>query len=125
MEKTTELSQVVSVVTVKGCSYLSVCMRNPDDTEMVDLIYPLCTRCKRKDWVGCGSKYVDLKDVSRIRPATYEEVMRWRNSEGVLSSGRKKANTIDKVKALKWVDCGLRFGREIITDLPATAAKSS
>jgi len=110
------LSQVISVISAKDTDpTIAVCMTSSNYTDIINIEYPLIIG---EDEVHCGGTGTNIKGNNvKIRPATVDEIKLWRNAGGVGKSNRKSANTIDKVKSIKWIAAGLRLGSKIITSL--------
>lgn len=107
-----ELSEIISVIKINGrrnaIGVVSKC------GPIISVGYPLYKGYKE---VECGTTGCSVSDVTAIRPATEEEIREWRNAPGVAKAARKAANTVDKVKAIKWVAADIRCGHEIINTL--------
>jgi len=83
--------------------------------DMLGINYPMILG---SDWQGCGGmNFFNSKKLISVRPATEEEIKEWRNAKGLIASTRKRANTVDKVKQLKWVKLTVGRGDELITSM--------
>lgn len=112
----TVLSEVISVITAKDIKpTIAVCLASSRYPDLINIDYPLVIG---ENEITCGGAGTNIKNNNvKIRPATAKEIKMWRNADGVGKSNRKTANTVDKIKAIKWVDVGLRNGEKIITSL--------
>ena len=68
--------------------------------------------------VDCGDSTVRVKDNNVIiRPATSDEIKTWRKTEGIGQSARKAANTVERVKQIKWINVSISMGGKFINFL--------
>ena len=111
------LDQMISVIRAKNLKpTIAVCTVNANFAEVEDMIsieYPLRIGSNSVD---CGSSGInDIKNNRvNIRPAELNEIKAWRKAEGVGQSARRAANTVEKVKEIKWIDASIRNGKKII-----------
>lgn len=109
------LSNIISVISIKNSKPITgVVTFDPSFPDLYSILYPLKMGSDAVLAGGGGGKLVEVKN---IRPATEEEIKAWRKADGVGKSARAKANTVDKVKGIKWVDISLMNGETIITNL--------
>lgn len=108
-----ELSDVISVISCNSMKpSIAVCTIKND---IISMAYPLVIG---KTEIECGSSGRTITNNNvKIRPATIEEIKQWRNALGPAQSARKTANTVEKVKEIKWVASALRLGKKIINHL--------
>jgi len=107
------LDQMISVISAKDCKpTIAVCMIKDEHQDYINIEYPLRIGSNN---VQCGGSSVNIKDNNvTIRPANPDEIKTWRKAEGVGQSARRAANTIEKVKKIKWIDVGLSTGDKFI-----------
>ena len=112
----TILSEVISVITAKDIKpTIAVCLASSRYPDLINIDYPLVIG---ENEIMCGGTGTNIKNNNvEIRPARAKEIKMWRNADGVGKSNRKTANTVDKIKAIKWVATGIRNGEKIITSL--------
>jgi len=110
------MKTTISAIKGKGIrTTIGVVTMKSTDTDRIYIHYPLGMGRK---YVNCGSAAYSVSENSiTIRPATDEEIKKWRNAEGVGMTSRKYANTPEKVKTIKWVAYSLNDGENIITNL--------
>lgn len=102
--KKSRIGNYIGVITVSG--------KYP---YLINVSYPLSTRSYT---VGCGSTcFFNIDKKLKVRPATEEEIARWRHADGVGKTARRLANTADKVKDIKWVNVHVDGGDSIIVNL--------
>lgn len=111
------LDQMISVISAKNLKpTIAVCTVNANFAEVEDMIsieYPLRIGSNSVD---CGSSGInDIKNNRvNIRPAELNEIKAWRKAEGIGQSARRAANTVEKVKEIKWIGASIRNGKKII-----------
>lgn len=112
----TALSEVISVITAKSIKpTIAVCLASSSHPDLINIEYPLVIG---ENEIMCGGTGTNIKNNNvKIRQATKKEIKMWRNADGVGKSNRKIANTVDKIKDIKWIAAGLRSGEKIITSL--------
>ena len=99
------LNEIITVTSLKGCkrTITGVVTKNPSYHHYT-INYPIYNS---KGEVFCGSISFSCDKVKSIRPATEEEIKAWRKAEGVAKAARAKANTVEKVKDIKWIRVAL------------------
>ena len=111
------LDQMISVISAANLKpTIAVCTVNANFDEFEDIIsmdYPLRIGSNSID---CGSSGInDIKNNRvNIRPAELDEIKAWRKAEGIGQSARRVANTVEKVKEIKWIAASLRNGKKFI-----------
>lgn len=111
------LDQMISVISAVNLEpTIAVCTVNANFAEVEDVIsieYPLKIGSNSVD---CGSSGINNIRNNRvnIRPAEPDEIKAWRKAEGVGQSARRVANTVEKVKEIKWINASIRNGKKII-----------
>ena len=110
------LDQMISVISAKNLKpTIAVCTvtDNFDKEDMISIEYPLEIGSNNID---CGSSGInDIKNNKvNIRPAEPDEIKAWRKAEGVGQSARRDANTVEKVKEIKWIAASLGLGKKFI-----------
>ena len=115
-EEVTSLDQMISVISAKDRKpTIAACMIKNELQDYIDIKYPLKIG---SNTVDCGSSTVRVKDNNVIiRPATPDEIKTWRKIEGIGQSARKTANTVEKVKQIKWIDVSISMGGKFINFL--------
>ncbi len=114
------LDQMISVISAENLKpTIAVCTVNANFAEVEDVIsieYPLKIGSNSVD---CGSSGINNIKNNRvnIRPAEPDEIKAWRKAEGVGQSARRAANTVEKVKEIKWISASIRNGKKIINFL--------
>ena len=105
-EEVTSLDQMISVISAKDCKpTIAVCMIKNELQDYIDIEYPLKIG---SNTVDCGGSTVRVKDNNVIiRPATSDEIKTWRKAEGIGQSVRKAANTVERVKQIKWINVSI------------------
>ncbi len=111
------LDQMISVISAVNLKpTIAVCMIKDDRQDYISIEYPLRIGSNNVDCGGSGINDIKNNRVN-IRPAELDEIKAWRKAEGVGQSARKAANTIEKVKEIKWIAAGLRNGEKFINFL--------
>ena len=115
-EEVTSLDQMISVISAKDCKpTIAVCMIKNELQDYIDIEYPLKIG---SNTVDCGGSTVRVKDNNVIiRPATSDEIKTWRKAEGIGQSARKAANTVERVKQIKWINVSISMGEKFINFL--------
>lgn len=111
------LDQMISVISAKNLKpTIAVCTVDANFAEVEDMIsieYPLRIGSNSIDCGGSGINDIKNNKVN-IRPANPDEIKAWRKAEGVGQSARRTANTVEKVKEIKWIAASLRNDKKFI-----------
>lgn len=115
--KVKSLDQMISVISAANLKpTIAVCTVNANFAEVEDMIsieYPLKIGSNSVDCGSSGINNIKTNKVN-IRPAEPDEIKAWRKAEGVGQSARRAANTVEKVKEIKWIGASIRNGKKFI-----------